>query len=91
MYMIYFQELGHLPTILHSPICTQTKRAANTCYIFPRVILYTSFLFLLLYEGFLIGVFRLGTWDWGFLLVGFGACGGMGFFGVGALHINMEE
>ena len=35
----------------------------------------------------------LGFWGWGFQLMGFGACvvGLSGFYGVGALYINIKE
>ena len=67
-----------------------TKVVQYSCYIsFPRVI-HTFFSFLLIYGGLGFGV---GVLDWGFQLMGFGACG-VGpsvFFGVGALYINIEE
>ena len=36
---------------------------------------------------------ELGYWGWGFQLIGFGASGvgTTGFFGFGALYINIEE
>ena len=66
-------------------------------YFFPGVILSTFFLFLLIYGGLGLGFkgwrLLLGFWGWGFQLMGFGACGvePSGFFGYGALHINIKE
>ena len=74
-------------------------------YIFPRFILYNFFLFWLIFFFFLVffwglggwgcggGVFILVFWGWGFLLLGFGACGvgPSGFFWVRALYINIKE
>ena len=64
---------------------------------FPGFILYTfshfcSFM-VVCGLGFLGWVLELGFWGWGFQLMGFGACGvgPSGFFGVGALCINIEE
>ena len=46
---------------------------------FLRVIFYTFFIILLVYGGLGIGVLGLGSWiwflEWGFQLMGFGACG----------------
>ena len=56
-------------------------------YFFPRIILNTFFLFLLIYGclGFWGWGLVLGFWGWGFQLMGFGACGvsPSGFFGLG--------
>ena len=43
--------------------------------------------------GFGVGVLDWFLFGWGFQLMGVGACGvGLsGFFGVGALYINIEE
>ena len=63
-------------------------------YIFPRFILYNFFTFLLIHGGLSWG-WGLGlvSWGWGFQLIGFGACdvGYSGFFGIGALYINIER
>ena len=60
--------------------------SAGKAIFFPRVILYNSFLFWLIYGG-------LGFLGQGFQLMGFGACGvgPSGFFWVGALYINIKE
>ena len=65
--------------------------------IFPRVILYSFFLFWLIYGGFGFRVLGLGSYIW-FLGLGFsvdgvlGLCvGPSGFFWVGALYINIKE
>ena len=56
---------------------------------FPRVILYTFFLFLLINGGLGLGFWGwsliLGFWGWGFQLMGYGTCGvgPSGFFGLG--------
>ena len=50
---------------------------------FPRVILYTSFSFLAIYGGGVLGLGScVGFLGWGFQMTGFGA---------GALYINIEE
>ena len=64
-------------------------------YIFPRVILYTLFSFLLISGrlGFWGWDLRSGFCGWGFQLIGFGACGvgPSGFLGVRADYLNIEE
>ena len=76
----------HLWGLLHCP-----------AIYFPRVILYTFFSFLLIYDdlGFGFWGWGLGSVFWGcsFQFMGFGACnvGLSGFFGVGALYINKKN
>ena len=68
------------------------------CYIFFPGLLFLIFS----YFGSFMVVWGLGFWGWGlilgffgwgFQLMGFGACGvgPSGFFGVGALYINIKE
>ena len=69
-------------------------RAIPNAIFFPRVILST---FVSNYCSWWFGILGSGSWigflGWGFQLMGFGACvvGLSGFYGVGALYINIKE
>ena len=75
---------------LNIVIC-QTIYACSYIF-FPRVILYTFFLFLLICGALGFGALGLGSYI-GLSGLGFGACGvePSGFFGYGALYINIKE
>mgnify|MGYP001800775646 CR=1 FL=1 len=66
--------------------------AAYAMYV-PRVILFLSFSFLLIYGGFGVGVLDWAFWGCGFQLMGLWACG-VGpsvAFGVRVLYVNIEK
>ena len=66
-------------------------------YILPSLffIIFSHFCSFMVVWGLGVWGWGLGlvSWGWGFQLIGFGACGVgySGFFGIGALYINIER
>ena len=68
------------------------------CYIFSHARLFFTFFFLFICLFMVVGGLAFwglgfGFWGWPFQLMGFRDCGvrSSGFFGIGALYINIEE